>query len=575
MSTKIREAKILMKMRFLVILFFLAFAFVPNLLSQQAKTDSLFLQLENVEGEEKIQLLHEHTLKHVYTDYTTALEYAKASIKLSQQLNKDSLLAYSYYYTGVAYYYKADWQLSTDYFVKAMESKWGKSSDRIQANCAGFVGICYKRLGEYEKSVSYYYQSIRAGERLQDSLRIARTQLNMGSLYMKMNEYDRAVEILKSCLKIFKHYNEEDDIINACHNLFISEFTLNNHQAAESYFKEALQLANLRNDTIKMASIHSDYGNTLLEAENFTKARQHFKIALQYADTMAKPVSYYLIVKSLGVCNMYLGNLNTAEEQMLYALNKLETLDAAFALTYLQLNLSRLYARKGDFLLSKKYADAAIENERKIYSDKRLKSISEMQVKYETEKVEQELAIQNLKLVVQKRKILFTVILASLFAIALVFVLLLMRKIKNSNRQLFDRNQELSERWEKLKINNRLGSDESENNELYISISKLMNEDKLYTNPELTLEYMSRKVHSNTKYVSKTIKEQTSLNFNSYINTYRIEEAKKYLLDPVKKNWSLNVIAESCGFNNPTTFYQSFKKNTGLTPAAYRNNIKK
>lgn len=564
-----------MKIKLLIILFFIVPIYTSIVFSQQLKKDSLALQLENAKGEEKIHLLHEYTLDHVYSDYAIALEYAKESVELSLEMDKDSLLAYSYYYMAIAYYYKADWQLSIDYFIKAMESDWGKSSDRIQANCAGFAGISYKRLGEYEKSVSCYYQSIKAGERLGDTLRIARTQLNLGSLYMKMNEYGKAVKIMKPCLETFKEFNEEDDIINACHNLFISESELGNPQAAGDYFKEAVQLAALRKDTLKMASIYSDYGNTLMEFENFAKAHHHFQIALQYADTTAKPISYYLIVKSLGVCNMYMGKLNTAEEQMLYALDKLKTLGAESSLTYLQLNLSRLYARKGDFLLAEKYADAAIENERKLYSDKRLKSISEMEVKYETEKIEQELAIQNLKLIAQNRKILFTISLASLFAVAFVFVLLLMRRIKNSNRQLFDRNQELSERWEKLKICNNPDSDVNRKNELYTSISKLMDENKLYTNPELTLEYVSRKAHSNTKYVSQAIKEKTGLNFNSFINTYRIEEAKKSLLDPVKKNWSLNVISESCGFNNPTTFYQSFKKNTGLTPAAYRNNIEK
>jgi len=98
-----------------------------------------------------------------------------------------------------------------------------------------------------------------------------------------------------------------------------------------------------------------------------------------------------------------------------------------------------------------------------------------------------------------------------------------------------------------------------------------MNNEQLFTNPELSVDMVSKIISSNSKYVSRAIKEKTGMNFKSYINTHRIEEVKKILLNPVQKSWSLDAVAEKCGFNNPTTFYTCFKKYTGLTPAIYRN----
>ena len=92
-----------------------------------------------------------------------------------------------------------------------------------------------------------------------------------------------------------------------------------------------------------------------------------------------------------------------------------------------------------------------------------------------------------------------------------------------------------------------------------------------YTNSNITVDYLSKQLNSNTKYVSKAIKEETGMNFNTFINTFRIEEAKKILGDKVTSSWSLDAVAEKSGFNNTTSFFQAFKKNTGLTPSAFRN----
>lgn len=43
------------------------------------------------------------------------------------------------------------------------------------------------------------------------------------------------------------------------------------------------------------------------------------------------------------------------------------------------------------------------------------------------------------------------------------------------------------------------------------------------------------------------------------------------LKDPKFDNYSLLSIGLECGFNSKTSFYTNFKKETGLTPKAYKN----
>jgi YesN/AraC family two-component response regulator len=71
-------------------------------------------------------------------------------------------------------------------------------------------------------------------------------------------------------------------------------------------------------------------------------------------------------------------------------------------------------------------------------------------------------------------------------------------------------------------------------------------------------------------YISQIVNSSTGNNFATYINHYRVEDAKKFILDKEFQNYSLLAIGLECGFSSKTTYYNSFKKITGLTPNAYR-----
>jgi AraC-like DNA-binding protein len=58
--------------------------------------------------------------------------------------------------------------------------------------------------------------------------------------------------------------------------------------------------------------------------------------------------------------------------------------------------------------------------------------------------------------------------------------------------------------------------------------------------------------------------------FYDLVNGYRVEEAKRLLLDPKSKNNKILAIAFDSGFNSKTTFNTVFKKFTGFTPSDFK-----
>lgn len=54
------------------------------------------------------------------------------------------------------------------------------------------------------------------------------------------------------------------------------------------------------------------------------------------------------------------------------------------------------------------------------------------------------------------------------------------------------------------------------------------------------------------------------------MNGYRVEKAKDLLTDKEQDLFNIEYIGEMAGFKSKSAFYTAFKKNTGLTPQAYR-----
>lgn len=110
-------------------------------------------------------------------------------------------------------------------------------------------------------------------------------------------------------------------------------------------------------------------------------------------------------------------------------------------------------------------------------------------------------------------------------------------------------------------------SEEEINPEHRDRVQLIMNTEKPFLNPRLTLERFAELVHLPPRQVSLIINRCFEQNFHEYINRYRVEEAKKMLADP---EYSIQKIAQLSGFNSKATFNRLFKNLVTVTPSEYR-----
>ena len=99
-----------------------------------------------------------------------------------------------------------------------------------------------------------------------------------------------------------------------------------------------------------------------------------------------------------------------------------------------------------------------------------------------------------------------------------------------------------------------------------------MESDKLFLDNSLTLDVLSDELNLSRHHTSQLINEYFKMNFFEFVNNYRIDEAIKLLQDK-ENDLNINQIIYSSGFNNRTSFYNAFKKKTGISPKSFRNQI--
>ncbi len=103
----------------------------------------------------------------------------------------------------------------------------------------------------------------------------------------------------------------------------------------------------------------------------------------------------------------------------------------------------------------------------------------------------------------------------------------------------------------------------------------------LFLNSDLSIDTMARKVGTNRTYLSNSIKLIRNQSFTDYINTKRVDYAKRIIEDHTvcgnrgegKFGSSIEDFATASGFGSKRSFVRCFKEREGVTPTQYRNHM--
>jgi len=93
---------------------------------------------------------------------------------------------------------------------------------------------------------------------------------------------------------------------------------------------------------------------------------------------------------------------------------------------------------------------------------------------------------------------------------------------------------------------------------------------KRYKDKNYSAKKLAEDLGTNTRYISAVVNVRFHMNYTSFVNKYRIDEAMDILTDRRYQDLNMEEISDMVGFSNRQSFYASFFKINGVTPREYK-----
>lgn len=110
-------------------------------------------------------------------------------------------------------------------------------------------------------------------------------------------------------------------------------------------------------------------------------------------------------------------------------------------------------------------------------------------------------------------------------------------------------------------------SDDDFYRNLYYRVLLVMEKDRPFLNPELTISLLAKVAITNRTHLSTAINRMTGTNFSTWLAEYRVNYVIHLMTTSGSDNWDM--LYEKAGFGSRTSFYRQFKQITGLTPKQF------
>ncbi|MFY0690047.1 MAG: helix-turn-helix transcriptional regulator [Cyclobacteriaceae bacterium] len=108
--------------------------------------------------------------------------------------------------------------------------------------------------------------------------------------------------------------------------------------------------------------------------------------------------------------------------------------------------------------------------------------------------------------------------------------------------------------------------------EVFQDVLTIFNQEAYYKEPKLTLNRLAEKIERPPYLVRQAIIQREGMNFNEYVNSFRIKEVQR-ILNENSSTYTIEGIALDVGFSSPSSFYQAFKKFVNCTPVEYKRSL--
>ena len=243
------------------------------------------LQYNN--SDEEIAELHGN-MGNIYfykNNFSEALNNFKFSLRLSLEIENDSILARRYSDIGVVYDYLGAYDKSAEHYYKAL-NLFEENNDKAAASKTyNNLGIIHQARGQYDLALEFYSKSLKIRKETNaDEVLIATLYVNFGSTYEDFDEYDKALHFYKKALKVFKETGNTNYTVLALNNIAGVMLKSNKQDSAMLYANEAFALNKSQRNRFNLINYYTIKGEIFNEQNLPDSSIKSFNKSLELAE---------------------------------------------------------------------------------------------------------------------------------------------------------------------------------------------------------------------------------------------------------------------------------------------------
>ncbi len=351
--------------------------------------------------------------------FTFSIMYGQKDTKLDSLLlsfsnaSNDSTKAENANNIANHYYSNSNYQKSIEYNLEAFKLYESLNDNSGKGNSYSQIGVVYYRLGNWEKSVEYFKKALDIAVEAKNIEDQGRFLNNLGNVFEKKGNYIEALDYHQKALTIKQEIGDSISISKSLSNIGNMYYHNQDYARAINYYKKSLDIKRKKNDKIGLTNVLQNIGFTYFQLKDYSNALHYVKEGLAIANE--ENSSYYKLSAYSKLSDIYYETKNYKDAHHFISLhNKLnDSLD--------QINNAKL--------------------------------IAEMDAKFEAEKKDNEIALQQLEIEKQNAEVQLQSTQKIWFAIGLFLAIILLlvayrgyRLKKKSNYLLEEKNKEIAEK---------------------------------------------------------------------------------------------------------------------------------
>ncbi|WP_421877929.1 histidine kinase [Marinoscillum sp.] len=304
------------------------------------------------------------------------------------------------------------------------------------------MSISFRRMNAYDSAMSLAIQILKLANTLNDPLRIHRATQNLANLHSVLDEPEQAKKLEIQLIDLADNMENSDLMILDRTNLASTYIDLGRYDSARFFFEKALALSELTNQFKRIPLILYNMGSLEYREDHYTFAITLLKRCIEQAEQNGEPTILVRARYLLTLCYLELNQLDEVAKQIDGGIRSA----AHYGLRQDKLYFMELSAyinqRQGNYEEVIETLQAIRLLEDSILNEEKIKSIQELQTKYDTEQKEQQ--IISLKQENQINELRYSrqlILIVSLAAIILLVVGLLyfvsrLRRIATEKQKL-------------------------------------------------------------------------------------------------------------------------------------------